>query len=135
MHLTTYLLLDGTCKDAMEFYHSIFGGDLTMTSVGDSPMKAAFPAAMHGRIVSARLKSEMVDISASDWLRPNAIPNQGNTVMLYVSGGTPEATRTLFSQLAEGAVVTDPLNEQPFGLYGALNDKFGNRWMFHAATR
>ena len=130
MQLTTYLLFDGTCKEAMTFYHAIFGGELTMTSVGDSPMKAAFPAAMHGRIVSARLKSNLVDISASDWLRPTQTPIQGNTVCLYLSGGSREDTKAAFSKLSDGADITDPLVEQPFGLYGALNDKFGNRWMF-----
>mgnify|MGYP001172713127 FL=1 len=135
MKLTTYLLLDGTCKDAMAFYHSIFGGELTMTTVGESPMKAAFPVAMHGRIVSARLKSSAVDISASDWLRPSERRNQGNTVMLYISGGNPDETRSLFRKLSEGAEVTDPISDQPFGLYGALNDKFGNRWMFHSEAR
>ena len=134
MRLTTYLLFDGTCKDAMAFYHVIFGGELTMTSIGDSPMKGAFPVAMHGRIVSARLKSNVVDISASDWLRPTARPIQGNMVMLYLSGGLADETRALFDKLSEGAEVTDPISNQPFGLYGALNDKFGNRWMFHSET-
>lgn len=135
MLLTIYLLLDGTCKDAMAFYHSIFGGELTMTTVGDSPMKAAFPVAMHERIVSARLKSKTVDISASDWLRPTERPIRGSTVMLYLSGGSPDETRALFSKLSQGAEVTDPIGDYPFGLYGALNDKFGNRWMFHSDTR
>ena len=135
MQLTTYLLFAGTCKDAMAFYHAIFGGELTMTTVGDSPMKAAFPVAMHGRIVSARLKSKVVDISASDWLRPNQKRIQGNTVCLYLSGGNPDDTKSLFGRLSEGAEVTDPLSDQPFGLYGALNDKFGNRWMFHSEKK
>jgi PhnB protein len=135
MQLTTYLLFDGTCKDAMAFYHAIFGGELALTTVGDSPMKGAFPVAMHGRIVSARLKSKTVDISASDWLRPTERRVQGNTVMLYLSGGIPDETRSLFRKLSEGAEVTDPISDQPFGLYGALNDKFGNRWMFHSATQ
>jgi len=135
MQLTTYLLFAGTCKDAMAFYHAIFGGELTMTTVGDSPMKAAFPVAMHGRIVSARLKSKFVDISASDWLRPNQKLIQGNTVCLYISGGNPDDTKSLFGKLSEGADVTDPLGDQPFGLYGALNDKFGNRWMFHSEQK
>ena len=132
MQLSTYLLFDGRCKEAMTFYQSVLGGELTMTTVGDSPMKAAFPPAMHGRIVSARLKSATVDISASDWLRPGVPHVNGNMVMLYLSGGTPAATRAAFTKLSDGADVTDPLTEQPFGLYGALNDKFGNRWMFHA---
>ena len=45
--LTPYLLLDGTCKPAMEFYHSCLGGELTLMLVGNSPMKTAFPATMH----------------------------------------------------------------------------------------
>jgi PhnB protein len=40
--------------------------------------------------------------------------------------------KTLFERLSEGAEVTDPLKEQFFGTYGALNDKFAVRWMFQA---
>lgn len=135
MRITTYLLLDGTCKDAMTFYQSVFGGELTMTTVGASPMNAAFPATMHGKIISASLKSKVVDISASDWLRPAEKPIQGNTVCLYVSGGNADETKTIFDKLSVGAKVTDPLRNLPFGLYGALNDKFGNRWMFHSVPK
>lgn len=132
MRLTTYLLLPGTCEDAMTFYHSVFGGDLTTTTIGESPMKAMFPPAMHTKIVNARLTGPLVDISASDWLRPNQAAVQGNTVCLYLSGGSREETRAVFGKLSEGGHVTDPLSEQPFGLYGALNDRFGNRWMFQS---
>jgi PhnB protein len=38
--------------------------------------------------------------------------------------------KTLFERLSEGAEVTDPLKEQFFGTYGALNDEFGVQWMF-----
>jgi len=130
--LTPYLLLDGNCKQAMEFYKSVFGGELIMTEVGNSPMKNYFPETMHKKIVNAKLSSSIVTISASDWLRPNQTPVRGNTVCLYLSGGTPEQLKSLFIKLSEGANVTDPLTEQPFGIYGALNDKFGIRWMFHA---
>jgi PhnB protein len=132
MQLSTYLLFDGNGKQAMEFYHSVFGGDLTLTTVGESPMKDIFPVSMHAKVVHARLKSKLVDLSASDWLRPDEQRIQGNTVCLYLSGGTPGDTASIFRRLAEGADVTDPISEQPFGLYGALNDKFAIRWMFHA---
>lgn len=132
MRLSMYVLFDGNCKQAMEFYHSVFGGDLTLTTVGDSPMKSIFPASLHAKVVNARLKSPLVDLSASDWLRPDEKRVQGNTVCLYLSGGTPDETTALFRRLAEGADVTDAISEQPFGLYGALNDKFGIRWMLHA---
>ncbi len=132
MQVTTYLLLDGNCKEAMEFYHSVFGGELTLTTMGESPMKAMFPPAFHARVINARLKGTLVDISASDWLRPAEKPVMGNMVCFYVSGGTPEQTKAVFQKLSQGANVTDPLTAQPFGLYGALNDRFGVRWMFHA---
>jgi len=132
MQLSTYLLFDGDCKSAMEFYHSIFGGELTLTTVDESPMKDAFPSSMHSRVLNARLKSGFADISASDWLRPTQKSIKGNTISLYLSGGTPSDTTTLFHKLSEGAEVTDALREQPFGLYGALTDKFGMRWRFHS---
>jgi len=130
--LLTYLLLDGNCAAAMRFYHECLGGTLAMTTVGDSPMRAMFPESMHGRVINARLSGGAADISASDWMRPDEARVAGNAVCLYLSGGTPEETRSLFAKLSRGANVTDPLAEQPFGLYGALNDAFGVRWMFHA---
>ena len=133
MTLTPYLLLDGTCQAAMNFYQKCLGGELTLTLVGDSPLKTVFPAAMHHKVLNARLVSENLILSASDWLRPQQVPVQGNTVCLYLSGSTPAELRVLFNKLAEGAQVTDPLKDEPFGTYGALNDKFGIRWMFHAA--
>ena len=130
--LTPYLLFDGTCRQAMEFYHSVFGGELNMTKVGDSPAKDQMPAFQHDKTVNARLKSPAVEMSASDWLMPNRTPVRGNTVCLFLSGGTGAELKSLFDKLSDGAEVTDPLKEMFFGTYGALNDKFGVRWMFHA---
>jgi len=132
---STYLLLDGRCKEAMEFYKSCFGGDLIMTTVGESPMKGVFPGSMHNRVVNAKLVSGNINISASDWLRPSQTPVQGNTVCLYLSGGTYSEIKSLFDKLSSGATITDSLKEEPFGVYGALNDKFGFRWMFHTAKK
>jgi PhnB protein len=130
--LTPYLLFDGSCQKAMEFYKSCFGGELTATKVKDSPAKGFMPAFQHEKTVNARLKSDNVDISASDWLMPERTPVRGNTVCLFLSGGTFEELKALFERLSEGADVTDPLQEKFFGTYGALNDRFGVRWMFHA---
>ena len=130
--LTSYLLFNGTCHQAMEFYKSCFGGELTATKVQDSPAKDHMPAVHQEKILNARLKSGNLEISASDWLRPDRTPTRGNTACLYLSGGTSDELKTLFERLSEGADVTDPLTEQFFGTYGALNDKFGVRWMFHS---
>ena len=132
MHQSTYLLFDGDCKQAMELYHSVLGGELVLTTIGESPMKDVFPSTMYTKVVNARLKGEVVDLSASDWLRPSQKRIQGNAVCIYLSGGSPFATKEIFRQLSEGADAIEALSEQSFGLYGALTDKFGIRWMFHA---
>jgi len=128
--LSTYFLFKGNCREAMEFYRSVFGGQLIQTRVGQSPMKNSFPEGMHNRIVNARLTGRNMDISASDWLRPAQTPVQGNMVCLYLRGGRPAELKAIFEKLSVGADVTDLLRIEPFGTYGALNDKFGVRWMF-----
>jgi PhnB protein len=132
--LTPYLLFDGNCRQAMEFYQSCFGGELTVMKVKDSPVKDQMPAVLLDKTINARLTNGKLEISASDWLRPNQTRIRGNTVCLYLSGGKLLELKALFERLSEGAEVTDPLKEQFFGVYGALNDKFGVRWMFQAAT-
>src|SRR5215469_3205007 len=72
--LTAYLLFDGNCQNAMEFYRSCFGGDLTALKVKDSPARDRMPADQQDKILNARLKSGNLDISASDWLRPDRTP-------------------------------------------------------------
>jgi PhnB protein len=109
---STYLLLNGTCKEAMDFYKSCFGGELNMTIVGESPMKGFFPESMHKKVLNAKLLSGNINISASDWLRPAETPVQGNTVCLYLSGGQYSEIRKLFDKLSSGATITDPLKEE-----------------------
>lgn len=133
--LTPYLLFDGNCHQAMEFYKSCFGGALALTKVKDSPAKNHMPPVQQDKVLNARLRSRNLEISASDWLRPDRTAIRGNTVCLFLSGGTIQEVRGLFEKLSEGAEVTDPLKEQFFGTYGALNDKFGVRWMFHTDKR
>jgi PhnB protein len=128
--LTPYLLFDGHCREAMEFYKSCFGGELTLTKVKDSPAKDRMPAVQHEKVIHARLKSPHVEIAASDWLWLARTPIRGNTVCLFLSGGTLRELKALFEKLSDGAELTDPLKETFFGTYGALNDKFGVRWMF-----
>jgi PhnB protein len=130
--LTPYLLFDGSCREAMEFYHSVFGGKLTMTKVSESPVKDQLPAFQQNKVLNARLRSSSIEISASDWLMPDRTRVRGNTVCLYVSCSTYAELKSLFDKLSDGAQVTDPLKEVFFGYYGALNDRFGNRWMFQA---
>ncbi len=129
--LTPYLLFDGKCKQAMEFYRACLGGDLTVTLVKDTPAKNQMPDFQHEKVLNARFQNGNLAISASDWLRPDRTPVHGNTTCVFLSGGTFDELKAAFEKLSDGGEVTDPLTKQFFGAYGALNDRFGVRWMFH----
>jgi PhnB protein len=106
--LTPYILFDGNCRQAMEFCQSCFGGELTSTKVKDSPAKNYMPAVQQEKTINAQLKSGNLVISASDWLRLDESRIRGNTVCLYLSGGTFQELKPIFEKLSEEAEVTDP---------------------------
>ena len=132
MRLMPFLLFDGNCAEAMTFYQGCLGGELAITKVGDTPMKAQMPAAQHHKVTFANLKSGLLEFSATDWLHATRTPKQGNTVALYISGGKYHELRTIFDKLAVGArkELLDDLRDLPFGSYGHLADKYGVHWFF-----
>ena len=121
----------------MAFYQSCLGGELAITKVADTPMKNHMPPAQHEKVVHAHLKNHAIEFSATDWLHPNRAPKQGNTVALYVNGGTYKELRTIFDKLAVGAdkELLDDLREMPFGAYGHLADRFGVHWFFQGEAQ
>lgn len=133
LRTTPFLLFDGNCNEAMKFYHKCLGGELTLTKLGDTPMKNMFPKEKWERLINANLKSGGIEISATDWMAsPEFEPKQGNTFAIFVIGGKYEELRVVFDKLAEGAEKDrfQELHDMPFGTYGQLYDKFGIQWIF-----
>ena len=77
----------------MTFYHECLGGELTLTKLGDTPMKDKFPKEKHERMINAHLKSGAIEISATDWMAsPAFLPKQGNTYAIFVVGGAYDSS-------------------------------------------
>ncbi len=102
MKLTPYLLFDGNCAEAMTFYKVCLGGELTITTLGDSPMKGQFPTEQHKKVVNSRLTSGAIDISASDWRvdqyissLPDWQQNIARQVRDLVHAADPDVTETI----------------------------------------
>ncbi len=96
-----FLLFDGNCAEAMTFYHQCLGGELTITPLKDTPMKAQFPKEKHDRIINANLKSGAIEISATDWMAsPEYEPIQGNAYALFVVGGSYDELKKVFDKLS-----------------------------------
>lgn len=132
LRLTPFLLFDGNCAEAMQFYRDCFGGDLTLTRLADTAMKDQFPAGERDKIVNAYLKSAAIEFSATDWLHPTRTRTQGNTAAMYITGAPFEELKTIFDKLSDGAgrEFYVELQQMPFGVYGRLTDRFGVEWFF-----
>ncbi len=133
LRCTPFLLFDGNCAEAMTFYHECLGGELTLTKLGDTPMKDMFLPEKHSRLINAHLKSGGLEISATDWMAsPEFDPVQGNTYAVFVIGEEVGELKTIFDKLKDGDNNTrlQALHEMPFGAYGQFYDKYGVQWIF-----
>lgn len=133
LRCTPFLLFDGNCAEAMTFYHACLGGELTLTKLGDTPMKDQFPPEKHERIINAHLKSGEIEISATDWMAaPDYEPKYGDIFAIFVLGEGYDELKTVFDRLSEGAQHDrfQELHDMPFGTYGQFFDRYGYHWIF-----
>lgn len=108
-------------------------GKLTLSKLGDSPMKDQLPPEKHDRIINAHLKSCDIEISATDWMAsPEFDPEQGNSFALFITGDDYIEMKRVFDKLKDGTNNTrlQELHELPMGTYGQFYDKFGIQWIF-----
>jgi PhnB protein len=128
-HVFIYLLFNGACADALHFYERALGAHIeALTTVGESPMAAQFPAGSAHRVIHARLSLGEQTIMASDWMAPQPYPGiHGMRVMLTLAD--VEKAATIFAALSEQGRVEEPLRQTPFARsYGTLVDRFGVPW-------
>jgi PhnB protein len=132
--LLPYLNFDGQSADAMRFYQSIFGGDLSMQTFGETNMDNS--PGIADRILHAQLTSDSLSIMSSDSHPEHGPPiTVGNNVNLSLIGSDEARLTDAFNKLAEGGTVEMPLERQFWGdIYGALTDKFGIPWMVNISA-
>jgi len=128
--LNAYVTFNGNAREAMEFYRDCLGGELSLMTVGESPMASQMPD-KKDNVLHSTLKKDGMVLMASDMIMPGEL-RQGNTITLCINGGTKEELQQFFAKLSEGGTVGQPLTEAFFGTYGELTDKFGINWMFQA---
>lgn len=126
VNLEVYLFFKGNAREAMEFYKSVFGGNLDVSTVGDSPDIPGMPEVPKDWVMHSTLQGGDIKLMASD--SPKASDKAAKVELSL--GGTDEAKmREIFNTLAEGGTLKMPLEKQFWGdTYGMLTDKFGVDW-------
>jgi PhnB protein len=125
--LNPYLTFNGNAREAMEFYRSVFGGELKVNTFGEfgNPDPAVADRVMHAQLTSPKGYLLM----ASD-TGPGMPYDPGNNVTVSLSGDPGEGLEDAWAKLADGGKVTMPFEKQMWGdLFGQVVDKFGIQWM------
>lgn len=124
-----YLAFDGTCEEAMNFYKDIFGGDLQLMRMGDSPVE--LPEEYKRRIMHATLTTDAFALMAADSM-PGQPHSAGNNVTLSLNFTDETEQASIFEKLAPGGTVLMPLQDTFWeAKFGMLNDRYGIPWMFN----
>ena len=122
--INAYLMFDGNCREAMEFYKECFGGELAVTNFTEEQSAGATDRVMH-----ARLTQGGGLLLASD-SRPGEPAPAGNNVWLAVECDGVEEQERMFAALSVGGTVTMPLQDTFWGArFGMLLDRFAMNWM------
>lgn len=127
--LDVYLYFKGNCREAMEFYKDIFGGELTVQTYGDVPGNVPDDAGVSNKdwLMHARLEGGDIKLMASD--TQQASPAAAK-ISLSLGGSDEARLREIFGKLGKGGKVFSELKKEFWGdIFGSLTDKYGIDWM------
>jgi PhnB protein len=130
--LNPYLSFQGTAAEHLPVERQGIGGDLQIMKFGDMPDMPGNDPSLHDQVMHGQLNGENgVTLMASDLPPSMGEPRNGS---VSLSGNEQELLRSWWTKLSEGAEVTMPRAQAPWGdHYGQLTDRFGISWLVDIA--
>lgn len=133
--LNSYINFNGNAKEAIDFYHGIFGGTVDSDTFGEFNEQSGgampMPDEDKDKIMHASLTGDHIEIMISDV--PSTWPKMTteSNIVLALNGDDEATLRGYWDALSVGGKVTQPLEAAPWGdVFGSVVDKFGVSWMF-----
>lgn len=128
-------VLDGRAREALEFYQSVFGGELNIMTFADMGTEGPMASqVMHGQLETSAGHTLMVADAPPEMMQVTV----GNNISISMSGvgEDADALRGYFASLAEGGTVSQPLEPAPWGdEFGMLVDKFAITWLVNISAQ
>lgn len=133
--LNPYLNFRGNAREAIEFYHSVFGGDLDVMTFAENgdPYPGEGDKIMHSQIDTP----SGFTLMASDVTAAHSYTAGENSFSVSLSGANADDAelRGYWQQLSDGANITQPLETAPWGAaFGMLIDRFGVSWLVNISA-
>jgi PhnB protein len=132
--LNPYINFKDNAREAMEFYKTVFGGDLSLNTFAE--FHASEDPSEGEKIMHSMLKAPNgIVFMAAD--TPNRMQfNEGARISMSLSGDNEEELRGYWDKLSDGGSPIMPLEKAPWGdTFGMLSDKFGITWMVNILSQ
>jgi PhnB protein len=126
--LNPYLNFRDSTREAMEFYRTVFGGELQMQTFKE--FNASEDPSEDDKIMHSQLEAENgIVFMAAD--TPNSMEyRQGTNMNMSLSGDDEAELSGYFEKLSDGGTIQMPLEMAPWGdRFGMVTDKFGVAWL------
>jgi PhnB protein len=130
--LNPYISFRDQAREAMEFYRSVFGGELQSSTFGESGMPHDPSDA--GKVLHSQLETPGgLVLMAAD--TPSSMEvDEGSSISISLSGEDEDELRGYYDKLAASGEATMPLDKAPWGdVFGMCTDRFGVRWLVNIA--
>lgn len=130
--LVVYISFDGHAREAMTFYRSVFGGELTIATFADFGMSDAPPDGM----MHSELRADGFTVMGADAFGEPAEGWGANRVHAAFMSDEIDRVSGFYDAFVErGADVVQSLEKQVWGdFYGEIVDPWGVAWMFNIAA-
>jgi PhnB protein len=129
-----HLNFRGDARAALEFYHSVFGGDQMLITYKDAHAvqhPAEADQIIWGQVVSSDGFHVMAyDVPSATLWNPGEIP-----FFVSVRGDDADQLTNLWNKLSDGGTIKQPFGPSGFSpLYGMVKDTFGITWVVDLQT-
>ena len=127
--LNPYLSFRDNAREAMEFYQSVFGGELNLSTFGDVPGTGGPDEA--SKIMHGELRGDNgIVLMGSD--TPSSMDVSTNSTAISLFGDDDALLHSYWEKLGAGGAITLPLEEAPWGdTFGMCIDRYGVNWMIN----
>jgi PhnB protein len=129
-----YLSFKNNARTAMEFYKSVFGGKLTISTFKD--FGASQDPGEENLVMHSMLEAENgITFMGSD--TPSSMTHRpGASISMALSGDNEAELTSYFNKLSAGGKVGMPLAKAPWGdMFGSFTDPFGIEWLVNVAAK
>jgi PhnB protein len=130
--LNPYLNFTDNARDAMDFYKSVFGGNLEMHTFKE--YNASQDPSEDDKIMHSVLEADNgIMFMAAD--TPNNMEfKAGTNYSMSLSGDNEAELAGYYEKLAAAGTVIMPLENAPWGdKFGMVTDKYGIQWLVNIA--